>query len=133
MADILTEILELRQIPNEPRRRWFRSDDLDLIVWFDESGVPTGFQLCYDRTRAERALTWRAGFGFLHTGVDDGEQAGLWYKEAPILVGDGELDANGLSDHFLAASAGLPPGIAGFVGNKLKEHPSYRIASWSRP
>ena len=57
MMRTLTEIPEVRQIPDEPRRRWFRSDDLDLIVWCDESGAPTSFQLCYDKPRSEHALT----------------------------------------------------------------------------
>lgn len=67
MMGMLTEILDVRQIPNEPRRRWFRGDDLDLIVWCDDAGVPTGFQPCSDKLLSEHALTWTPELGFLHT------------------------------------------------------------------
>jgi len=125
MMHTLTEISNVRQISDEPRRRWFRSDDLDLIVWCDESGAPTSFQLCYNKPRSEHALTWTPELGFLHTAVDDGEDVGVRYKEAPILVADGHSDANRLGDRFAAASAQLPREIVEFVGNKLKQHPNY--------
>ena len=44
-----------RQSTREPRRRWFSDDDFDLVVWFSDSGVIVGFELCYDRSRVERA------------------------------------------------------------------------------
>ena len=123
--DTFIEILDVRQTPDEPTRRWFRSDDLDLIVWCDASGAPTGFQLSYDRLHSEHALTWTPQLGFVHNAVDDGEDGGIRYKETPILVADGHFDANRLSDRFAAASACLPPVIAAFVGTKLREHPNY--------
>ena len=46
--DALREIVDVRQVPGEPKRRWFSSDDIDLIVWLDDSGAPVSFQLCYD-------------------------------------------------------------------------------------
>ena len=42
---MLTEIKGTRQIPGEGRRRWFRDDELDLIVWYEENGAIAGFQL----------------------------------------------------------------------------------------
>ena len=54
----LNEVREFRWTCSEPQRRWFRSDDLDLSVWCDEAGMPRGFQLCYDKARSRRALTW---------------------------------------------------------------------------
>ena len=125
MMHMLTEIPEVRQIPDEPRRRWFRSDDLDLIVWCDDAGVPTGFQLCYDKPRSEHALTWTPEFGFLHTAIDDGEDVGIKYKGTAILVADGYFDANRLSDRFAAASAQLPREIVEFVERKLRQYPNY--------
>ena len=56
--DELVEIIHVRQVPGDPRRRWFSSDDMDLIVWYDDSDAPIGFQLCYDKLRSERALRW---------------------------------------------------------------------------
>lgn len=121
----LNEVLEVRQIPDEPRRRWFRSDNLDLIVWCDESGTPRGFQLCYDKPRSEHALTWLPEFGFLHAAVDDGEDVGFRHKETPILVADGPFHANRVRDRFAGASAQMPPEIVGFVDTKLRQHPDY--------
>jgi len=122
---MLTEILGVRQIPDEPQRRWFQSDDLDLIVWCDEAGAPTGFQLCYDKPRSEHALTWTPELGFLHTAVDDGEEVGISYKKTPVLVADGYFNVNRLNERFAAASAELPPEIVEFVGSRLRQHPNY--------
>ncbi len=121
----LIEDPSARRVPGEPRRRWFRSDDLDLIVWCDESGAPTAFQLCYDKPRSEHALTWNPDAGFLHTAVDDGEDVGVKYKATPILVTDGDFDANRVCDRFAEASADLPREIAEFVSTKLRQHPTY--------
>jgi hypothetical protein len=132
MIRTLTEISAIRQIPGEPRRRWFRTDDLDLIVWCDEAGAPTSFQLCYDKLRSERALTWTPERGFLHEAVDDG---GVGYKATPILVAGGRFEANRVGERFAAASHELPREIVEFVGNKLKQHPDYvrREDLWKRP
>ena len=127
--EALAEVRRVRQIPDEPRRRWLRSSDLDLIVWCDDEGAPTGFQLCYDKRRSEHALTWTPELGFLHTAIDDGEDVGIRYKETPILVADGKVNANLLSDRFLAASTRLPREIADFVGMKLRQHPTYGFAA----
>ncbi len=135
MMRTLTEISAVRQIRGEPRRRWFRTDDLDLIVWCGEAGAPTSFQLCYDKLRSERALTWTPERGFLHTAVDDGEDVGVGYKETPILVAGGRFDANRVVERFATASADLPREIVEFVGSKLKQHPDYvrREDLWKRP
>lgn len=135
MMRTLTEISAVRQIRGEPRRRWFRTDDLDLIVWCDEAGAPTSFQLCYDKLRSERALTWTPERGFLHTAVDDGEDVGVGYKATPILVAGDRFAANRVVERFATASADLPREIVGFVGSKLKQHPEYvrREDLWKRP
>lgn len=120
----LTELERVRQVPGEPRRRWFASDEFDLIVWSDDSGSPTAFQLCYDRPRTERALTWKPDLGFLHSVVDDGEdRGGGKHKGTPLLVPDGQFDANRVSEQFAQASVQLPPDIAEFVSTKLRQHP----------
>jgi hypothetical protein len=121
----LTEILRVRQPPGDPPRRWFTSDDLDLIVWSDRSGRPTAFQLCYDSGHSERALTWSLEGGFAHRAVDDGERVGGKYKATPILVEDGPFAANEVSERFAEASAGVPAELSEFVGHKLREHPNY--------
>ena len=47
----LSEVRNCRQVRGEPRRRWFGSEQMDLIVWCDDTGAPIGFQLCYDLAR----------------------------------------------------------------------------------
>ena len=89
--DTLRELPDTRQIEGEPKRRWFNSPELDLIVWLDEDDAPVGFQLCYDKHHGERALTWRAGRGYDHAAVDDGEQTPAQHKSTPILVADGRI------------------------------------------
>jgi hypothetical protein len=125
MMSPITEVLPARQIGDEPLRRWFRSADFDLFVWFDESGDPTGFQLCDDKPRGEHALTWTRELGFRHTAVDDGENVGLWYRASPSLAAGGSFDARRLSDSFAAVCTQLPAEVAAFVEGKLRQHPNY--------
>lgn len=115
----LTEVQDVRQVPGEPRRRWFESPDFDLVVWCDASGAPAAFQLCYDKTTAEHALTWHPRSGIEHTAVDAGEAVGIGHKRAPTLVADGEADVHRVRQRFLEASRRLPPDIVEFVCAKL--------------
>ena len=119
----LTEFVRTRQIPGEPRRRWFHSDDLDLIVWCADSGSPTGFQLCYDKTRREQALTWTVRHGYEHAAVDDGESRAFGHKATPLLVGGTPFDAARVTRIFAGACARLPRDIAEFVKGKLEAYP----------
>jgi hypothetical protein len=111
---------DTRQVEGEPRRRWFSSPDLDLIVWADESGAIVGFQLCYDKTRGERALTWRVGRGYDHMGVDDGEQSPGQYKSTPILVADGFFDRERVTRLFVESSESIPQDIRTTIAELLK-------------
>lgn len=123
MSD-LRELPDTRQIPGEPRRRWFHSPDLDLIVWFDEGDRPVGFQLCYDKARYERALTWREGRGFDHSAVDTGDvRGGAGYKSSPILVADGLFDTKSVRDEFLEAADEVPEDIRTYVSRVLERYP----------
>jgi hypothetical protein len=115
------EVLRARQVPGEPPRRWFSSSELDLIVWCDDAGAPIAFQLCYDKGRRERALTWEPATGLIHSAVDDGERTvGMRYKATPILEPDGPLDIPRVAERFRAARPGLPPDIADFVSARLR-------------
>jgi hypothetical protein len=118
----LIEFENVRQVPGEPPRRWFTSDDVDLIVWCDGSGRATGFQLCYDKARSERALTWKPDFGFSHRAVEDGECVhGGAYKTTPILAADVPVFATLIRETFARVSAGLPVEFSNFVSKKLQE------------
>lgn len=119
---MLNEIKDVRQIKGEGLRRWFTSAYFDLIVWFDKRGSVDGFQLTYDKPTQERAITWRAGRGFVHEKVDDGERPGQ-AKMAPILVPDGIFDVQGVTDRFRAESAEMDPEIAALVLETLSRFP----------
>ncbi len=117
----MREVRDCRQVPGEPRRRWFSSGEMDLIVWCDEQGAPVGFQLCYDLGREERALTWKPETGYTHDFVDDGESgAPTAYKGSPILVPDGAIDFARLQKLFAQANATVPPEIVAFVNAGLQ-------------
>jgi hypothetical protein len=117
---MLREEKNIRQITGEPPRRWFADEFFDLIVWLDPDGSLWGFQLCYDRGYAPRALTWTKAKGYTHEGIDDGEVGGGAHKGSPILVQDGVFDAEPIGDRLSAASRDLPPGISAFVLEKVK-------------
>jgi hypothetical protein len=78
----------------EPRRRWFMSTTMDLIVWFNPDDEVIGFQLCYDKSWKECTVIWKrsaAGdetvmFAGISTGADS------WNRDAgtPLVVGTRE-------------------------------------------
>jgi hypothetical protein len=70
---LLRELSHVRQALEAPRRRWFADDYFDLIVWVGNRGECIGFQLCYDKSGDEHALTWHKKTGFRHHRVDSGE------------------------------------------------------------
>ena len=109
--------------------RFFFSHEQDLWVWFDDDGAIVAFQLAYGKYRNEHAIRWKAGRGFVHQKVDDGESAGVLVKQAPILLADGAFDAVGVLERFLELSAEVPQEIAGFVADRLREHPEFRPTS----
>lgn len=118
----LRELRDARQVEGEPRRRWFSSPDLDLIVWLDEQDAIVGFQLCYDKSRGERALTWRLARGYDHMGVDDGEANPAQYKSTPILVADGFFDSDRVIGIFIESSEDVPQDIRDTVVKLIKEY-----------
>ncbi|HZF07034.1 MAG TPA: hypothetical protein VE932_22045 [Patescibacteria group bacterium] len=113
-----------RQSTREPRRRWFSDDDFDLVVWFSDSGVIVGFELCYDRSRVERALVWSNVGGYGHFRVDTGESTPQ-KNLTPILLADSALlSKDRVTAGFLEVSANLDPAIRSFVLARLQEFPS---------
>jgi hypothetical protein len=121
---ILREINRIQQPPGEPRRRWFDSPEMDLMVWYDDCGQLTGFQLSYDKPVSEHSLSWRRDRGYEHLAVDDGESgAGMNYKETPILIPDGYFDPNRLHRMFLSSSETMPAALVAFVSEKILAYP----------
>jgi len=119
---MLREEKKVRQIPGEPRRRWFCDDYFDLIAWLEVDGSLWGFQLCYDRERYPRALTWTKPGGYKHDGIDDGEGGAGPFKGSPILVQDGLFDYKEVGARLAAAAGELPPDYRDFILEKLR-HP----------
>jgi hypothetical protein len=116
----LRELPRVQQVPGEPRRRWFHGHEMDLVTWADADGALLGFQLAYDKHRNEHSIEWRAGRGFTHYQVDDGEAVAL-SKETPFLYRDGAFARDRVLAEFLAAAASLPPAIRDFVAARLGE------------
>ncbi len=127
-GESLTEILSVRRIAGEPLRRWFTSNEVDLIVWFDDAGCALGFELSYDKGRGEHAIAWREGQGYTHWAVDDGEKRPGKPKGSPLLIADGPFDARRLHRTLSALREGLPPEVADYVLSLLARHPSFRPA-----
>ena len=119
---MLREISSVRQIQGEPRRRWFTDAHFDLVIWSEERHI-VGFQLCYDKTRGERAVTWKEASGFTHNAVDSGEDRPGRYKAAPILVADDGFDAATVAAQFLGLSGDLDAGSCDFIYTKLLGYP----------
>jgi hypothetical protein len=116
---MLREIPHVRQSAGEERRRWFCSPDMDLIVWSQADGAIGGFQLCYDKTRHERAITWRRDGSYSHGAIDDGEDRPGKYKSTPIVVPDGAPDPVSIAALFKTEAAAIDPAVAAFVFEKL--------------
>lgn len=121
---MLREITATRQIPGERRRRWFRSTDMDLVIWLDAAGAPDGFQLCYNRLTDEHALTWNEAPGFTHLAVDDGEGPDLPYKATPVLVADGTFPKAAVCARFAAQAEELPVDLRDYVTARHARHPA---------
>ncbi len=126
---MLAEIKGARQIPGEGFRRWFTDDDCDLIVWYDAAAADAapaarlkGFQLCYDKTGRERALTWTREHGFQHNRIDSGEVPGH-AKMTPVIMADGEFSRDVVAEQFRARASRLDPALARFVYAAVKGYP----------
>lgn len=111
---LLREVLAVRQVAGEGRRRWFTSDAADLFVWYDTSEAPTGFQFCYDKLTVEHALTWRRDTGFTHQRVDPGDWTG-GIKGASVLAASTRWGAATVLARFRRVSGALPEDVRAFV------------------
>ncbi len=119
---MLAEVKDARQIEGEGTRRWFRDDDLDLIVWYDSRGKLDGFQLCYNKQQAERALTWRSSGSYQHNAIDPGEVPGQ-AKMSPILVAHGTFDKERIAQIFDERSSRIEPDLAELIKEKIHAYP----------
>lgn len=108
---MLREIHDVRQVPGDPRRRWFSDEDFDLIVWLDPQDRLIGFQLCYDKETEQKALTWLEDDGYRHSRIDDGDNPGKM-KASPVLEADGHFDREGIGRRFRKNQGDVPEALA---------------------
>lgn len=107
---MLREISKVRQVPGEFRRRWFQDDYFDLFVWYADTRQVAGFQICYDRSGDEHALTCMNGGSPRHQRVD-APGSGLSIGPTPVLVRAGRSLPDEVVSRFLAASSELEPAL----------------------
>jgi hypothetical protein len=119
---VLSEIPDVRQIEHEGKRRWFRDEELDLIVWYRDNGSIDGFQLCYDKSTRERAFTWHSPDRYQHHAIDDGEGGGMVTKMTPVLVADGVFDSKRIGEIFASRSGSLPMEIVELVSLAIERY-----------
>lgn len=118
---MLREFLHVRQEGGPGRRRWFESEEFDLVVWLDAREQVVGYQICYDLGQGERALTWRPEGGFAHHAVDSGDTPdGGGAKLTPILVADGAIPWPEIDRRFARAGQTLEPALRELVGRTLQ-------------
>jgi len=124
---MLREIKNTRQISNEPKRRWFNSANLDLIIWLDEKNQIQGFQLCYDKLRKEKAFTYKQQTGFNHQSVDNGESNYGNYKQSPILLAEQQINVPHLCQIFIQQSVDIENIIVEYIINSIDDYGRYTL------
>ncbi len=117
----------IRPVAHDLDRRWFSDDYFDLIVWYESEGQIHGFQLCYDKTGRERALTWSQERGFLHTAVDSGESKPT-ANRTPVLVTDGAFPFEQVRREFTTRSSLLPAEIRELVLVRVRDYENSQCA-----
>jgi hypothetical protein len=115
------EIHNVRQHPEERRRRWFCDEDFELIVWFEEPETIVRFELSYDIQRNWRALRWSDRSGFSHHFVDDGEDR-PHRNATPMLIPSLDPPPVEMFAAFEARGRSLEPSILSFVCDRLTEY-----------
>lgn len=117
---MLREIKDVRQIPEEGFRRWFRDDEFDLIVFYPspDSQDILAFQLCYRKDGQERVLTWRRRGGHSHNRIDDGEVT-FHNKMTPILVADGVFHKDEVLNRFRSSAQQLDRTLLSFIEESI--------------
>lgn len=112
----------IKQYPNEPSRRWFLSDNLDITVWSDNDGNVTKFELCYHHNWQQKALTWSQSGGFRHENIDSGEDIPGKPKQTPITYADGAFAKSKVLQLFALESSGLEQPLSAFILARLEQY-----------
>jgi hypothetical protein len=116
---MLYEIRNVIQEEDEPFCRWYSDKDFDLYVWFNQDDTIHSFQLCYDKDKSERALTWLAeGNKYRHEKVETGDERPK-SRSTPILSPGGVFYKRPVAETFKEHSAELDAVLAGFIYEKI--------------
>jgi hypothetical protein len=106
-------------------RRWISDDYFDLIVWQEPTGEFYGFQLCYDKSGSEHALTWIVHRGFSHSIVDDGE-GDPDANRTPVMMTGGVFPVEAVTREFAVRAYGIDPRVQDLVLTRLNEYSKSR-------
>jgi hypothetical protein len=82
----------------------------------------SGFQLCYDKTGKERALTWTREHGFQHNRIDAGEVPGH-AKMTPVIIANADFSSLAVAEAFRKEALRIDPALARFVYLAVKNYP----------
>ena len=118
---MLREIVNVKQLKDEPRRRWFSSASLDLFIWYDDDDSIIQFQVCYDKGPKERALTWHHERGLMHHTVDDGENRTFRMKGSPIMINDSDFDVESIVTKFRELAGDIEFSTVNFIINTIHD------------
>ena len=118
---MLSEVKQVTQYESNKHRRWFHDDFFDLYTWENYDGDLLGFQLCYAKDDAQRALRWSLETGYRHEGVDQPEEKPGRAMSA-IFVADGAFDRDSIGARFQHESIELPSKISIFVIERIHSY-----------
>jgi len=108
---MLQELPNVRQIKGEGLRRWFVSDNLELILWYDDEKKLEGFQICYDKLAGSRTITWKM--------ITTAE--GL---NKSIIISDGPYNKTRIYSLVEQDSENLEENLRDFILKRLESHGS---------
>ena len=111
------ELSDVEQYDGEPHRRIFTDDSFfDLTIWVDQSNRPIGFQLSYDISRKQRAITLLPkSLHAYNNSIHTGEADSLTFKRTPILQEQVPFPRELCLPKLREISSSLPNDIADFV------------------
>ena len=121
---MLREIGYIKQSPGQLFRRWFNDELLDLFVWQEEGGRITGFQLCFDKDKGERALSYSEAEGYSLHNVHT-EESSL-DMGSPVLRRGAELPFPHLLALLNERGTGIDPRVLRYVREKLEAYAARR-------
>ena len=125
---MLREIAAVRQDTPGLLRRWYEDEYFDLFVWVAPDGEIAAFQLAYDKGGQERVLGWDRAAGYLHRGVDSGEESGF-QNMTPLLTTAARFPKYRVIAQFDARADALDDSIRRFVRDKAARYfPRARLA-----